>query len=1303
VLLKDPQRHDLRQKLVRLAIDVDRLELAQQHLRTLQNDLKDNGAVDQLQAQLATAQKNWTEAAAWYRKAIEHAPQQIDSYGYLADLLRRQSGEDKDGKAAQEADQIIDDLAAKNPDSYKAHLVRWQYRKQWLGLEKAQETAADDVAAALRLAPEDAEVLLAAAELAQAEKQPERARTLLQQGKQRHPQDPRMYRELAVLELRQDRRNEALACLRDGVKALSGPPQAEVLWTLGNVLIDGRELSEARAVIAQMVKARASSVATDYLNARIRIDEANWAEAARLLDRTRLQLVNAPELANQVDLLLAQCFEQLDDPTSRLSALGRIIGRDRSSVSARLGMAGALAAAGRFDDALDQYSQLMALPGAPPAGWIEIARLMVVRELQRSQRRAGGTTKPKRAAWKPVEEALARAEKANPDAVDVLVLRAEVLVAQGKVDQARKQLTEAVDKQKDKVQLWAALAGLAMLEDQGKDLKEATRLLEEARKNAGDTPELRQVQIEFWARQGGPQAVETLAGLTRNLDRLSPRDQSRLLGDIAAAYYRIGETKQAAQLWNRLAQEPQNKSDLRLRLILFDLALQEGDDPAMQRVLAELKQIEGEQGTLWRYAAAVRLIRRAQLGNRDGLVEARGLLDAVAARRPEWPSVLVAKADLEEASNNLDQAIADYRRAIGLGERGPRVVRQLVQLLYKQQRYQEADQEVRRLQDQTTDVAEAQRLQRLAVAISLQNEDRDRALELIRDQLAADSKDYRDHLWQGQVLAASGLQDEQAEKELRKALALDDTVPEIWVTLVQFLVRKERVPEAERAIAMASSRLPADKAALPLALCYEAVGKLEPAREQYQRAVKDKPGDVLLHRALAAFYIRSGQVSEAEPILRKVIDRQLGATAADAAWARRALALALIGRGDYQKAFPLIGLRLETDGRISESPIAPEDDPTDEQRIRAQVLATQMWREPRKKAITLLEELGRRRALLPDDQFLLAQLYVTDGDGAWPKARDMLRLLTGPGKNPAYLAYYAQAALRQRDREEAERCIGYLEQIEKARRLGPNALGAVELRAALLEAKGDKDKALALIRAHVDRAGAKPEEVFLLIGALTRQKQYAEALALCTKARATCPAEAVAKATLAVLRQAKASEQTCAEVESWLKSLCVDDGKSPASLWISLADLQDLRGRYDDAEACCRTALARGGRNPVALNNLAWLLAQKQGKAKEALELIEEAIKIAGPRGELLDTRASVYIALNRAGPALQDLEAALADGQVPTRYFHLAQAHRLANNSKQAADALQKAGVAGLTRPDQLHPAERAAFVKLKNELEQR
>jgi tetratricopeptide (TPR) repeat protein len=155
-----------------------------------------------------------------------------------------------------------------------------------------------------------------------------------------------------------------------------------------------------------------------------------------------------------------------------------------------------------------------------------------------------------------------------------------------------------------------------------------------------------------------------------------------------------------------------------------------------------------------------------------------------------------------------------------------------------------------------------------------------------------------------------------------------------------------------------------------------------------------------------------------------------------------------------------------------------------------------------------------------------------------------------------------------------------------------------------------------------------------------------------------------------VVRDAKLGEETYAPLEAWLKEQCAKKPDS-AQLWLHLADLQDLRGRYDDAEGYCRKSIEKDGRNPAALNNLAWLLAQRSGKANEALPLVNRAIEVAGPRGELLDTRASVYIALNQP--------------------------------DKAAVEALQKATSAGLTKAEQLHPVERAAFLKLKGELEQR
>src|SRR5439155_26414378 len=148
----------------------------------------------------------------------------------------------------------------------------------------------------------------------------------------------------------------------------------------------------------------------------------------------------------------------------------------------------------------------------------------------------------------------------------------------------------------------------------------------------------------------------------------------------------------------------------------------------------------------------------------------------VATQKPAWPVAQLARAEVEVLRGNDEQAIANFRRAIELGERGPAVVRKLVELLYRKQRYAEADQEIRRLQKQTLIAAD---LHRLAADLSLRNQDVHRAVELASEAVSADSRDYRDHLWVGQILAASVVTQSpdrataaQAEAKLRKAVEL---------------------------------------------------------------------------------------------------------------------------------------------------------------------------------------------------------------------------------------------------------------------------------------------------------------------------------------------------------------------------------------------------------------------------------------------------------------------------------------------------------------------------------------------------
>src|SRR5205085_6880489 len=129
-------------------------------------------------------------------------------------------------------------------------------------------------------------------------------------------------------------------------------------------------------------------------------------------------------------------------------------------------------------------------------------------------------------------------------------------------------------------------------------------------------------------------------------------------------------------------------------------------------------------------------------------------------------------------------------------------------------------------------------------------------------------------------------------------------------------------------------------------------------------------------------------------------------------------------------------------------------------------------------------------------------------------------------------------------------------------------------------------------------------------------------------------------------------QQTVRTEEAVRQSVQLDDKN--LVLQLLLADLMDLQGRTEQAESLCRGILKAEPNNLVALNNLAWLLAGKQGKDAEGLELVQRAIEQHGPRPELLDTRAVVYLNLGMNKEAVRDLEKVVRDAPTPSRYFHL-------------------------------------------------
>jgi tetratricopeptide (TPR) repeat protein len=148
-----------------------------------------------------------------------------------------------------------------------------------------------------------------------------------------------------------------------------------------------------------------------------------------------------------------------------------------------------------------------------------------------------------------------------------------------------------------------------------------------------------------------------------------------------------------------------------------------------------------------------------------------------------------------------------------------------------------------------------------------------------------------------------------------------------------------------------------------------------------------------------------------------------------------------------------------------------------------------------------------------------------------------------------------------------------------------------------------------------------------------------------------------------------------------------------------LARLYDLRGRYPESEAVYRAILQDQQTDVLALNNLSWLLAQRIGDGKTALELIDKAITNMGRRADLLDTRGLAYLSLGETDKALADFKEAAADDRTPTRLFHLARAHLAAKDRATALKAMQDAKSAGLD-PSKLHPVEQLSCRQLMTEL---
>jgi tetratricopeptide (TPR) repeat protein len=522
----------------------------------------------------------------------------------------------------------------------------------------------------------------------------------------------------------------------------------------------------------------------------------------------------------------------------------------------------------------------------------------------------------------------------------------------------------------------------------------------------------------------------------------------------------------------------------------------------------------------------------------------------------------------------------------------------------------------------------------------------------------------------------------QAEPQLRQVLEKDPNNPRALLGLATLLNSSGRKNEAEemyRRLAMASPS--------PYQSAYGSylfrIGKQKESVAEFERLAKIDPKDVNARTRLVAAYMAAKRMPDAQAVLRAALDKNPKDTAAllqraelhimvgSYEDARQDLNQALHFKADSAKAhFLLAGVE-----RAEGFPLKQRQELAETLRLNDHFFAARIA-----LARSYIVQLQYQTAVdlmnrTPEDQ-KNSLGFIENNNWALLASGDLQELRKGIDKGLAKARtrdlLLQDALLKLRQKNDTSARSSLLEILKTS----PEDLGALNELIRTYASKKQLPAAVEQVR-ELNREHPKSAVLQYQLGALLATTgQLTDARTAYTAAIADNPQYVPARLALAAMEQKEGKPDAARHVLDPLLSSKATE--LPARM--ELADIETKAGNYPKAIEHLRKIVEAQPQSVMALNFLAYVLADHTANIDEALQFAQKAKELAPNDLNVEDTLGWVYFKKGMYGMALQHLQAAVnRDGESVTqgtalRRYHLAMAYEKNGDQEKAAKTLSAA-----------------------------